>query len=453
MSDILGYFFSSIWWLIVALGILVTFHEYGHFWVARRCGVKVLRFSVGFGNALWSRVARNGTEYRIAMIPLGGYVKMLDGREQEVPPELASQSFNNKPVGQRIAIVAAGPIANLILAVALLWLMFIVGKPDYAPIVGRAEGIAEQAGFEKGDRLLAVGGQSTATWSDASIALTGAAMDRKLTEIRVQTASGNQIARQLPLDRSGLGIRDTQAVADIGLLPQHILLPPVVGTIKEEAAASGKLKIGDKILTIAGEQVDSFDRISPILQRNAKPSQPLDVIVERNGQQISVSITPDATKTDTGTTWLLGVGPGSYRAPSDALIKHDPLRAIPAAFVETWNVARNTMQMLWRMLIGAASLKNISGPISIAQYANITAQMGVGWFLFFLATLSVGLAILNLLPIPVLDGGHLLYYFIELIKGRPVSDQTAATGQYIGLALLASLMCLAFFNDIMRLAF
>lgn len=445
-------FFGSIWWLIVALGVLVTFHEYGHFWVARRCGVKVLRFSVGFGNAIWSRVAKSGTEYRIAMIPLGGYVKMLDEREQTVPADQLDQAFTRKPVGQRIAIVAAGPLANLILAVALLWLMFIVGKPDYAPIVGRADGIAQEAGFRPGDRLLAVGNRPTPTWTDAGMALTGAAMDRQPIDITVQTSGGAHVIRRLPLDRSNLTIRDSNAIADIGMVPRQMLLAPIVGSVKDGSAASGKLREGDKILQIAGNDVESFDRISPILQRHAAPSQALDVLIERNGKQLTVSITPDSIKNDEGSTWLLGVGPQNQRPPSDALLQHDPLRALPAAIQETWRVSYDTVAMLWRMVTGVASLKNISGPISIAQYANMTAQMGTGWFLFFLATLSVSLAILNLLPIPVLDGGHLLYYLIELIKGRPVSEQTAAAGQYIGLALLATLMCLAFFNDIMRLA-
>jgi regulator of sigma E protease len=247
-------FFGSVWWLIVSLGVLVTFHEFGHFWVARRCGVKVLRFSVGFGKPLWKRVGRDGTEYVVAALPLGGYVKMLDEREVEVPAGLRDQAFNHKPVGQRIAIVAAGPLANLLLCVGLLWAMFLVGKPDSLPEVGRAEGIAAEAGFQPGDRILAVGEREIRTLTEAGIALATAAIDREPTEVRVRTAEGYERLRLLPLDRPGLVLDEERPFASLGLVPAW---PPVIADIAPGSAAEGRLRPGDRVLSLDGQPIQT----------------------------------------------------------------------------------------------------------------------------------------------------------------------------------------------------
>ncbi|MDY0021502.1 RIP metalloprotease RseP [Arenimonas caeni] len=439
-------FFGSVWWLIVSLGLLVTFHEFGHYWVARRCGVRVLRFSVGFGKPLWKRLGKDGTEYVVAWIPLGGYVKMLDEREVEVAPHERHESFNAKTVWQRIAIVAAGPLANLVLCVGLLWLMFVVGKPDFQPDIGSAEGVAAEAGFAPGDRLVDIDGRQVRTWTEAGIALTKAVIDREPTPVRVRDASGAEVVRVLPLDRPGLALDEEQPFTSIGLRP---VWPPVVGEVAPGSAAEGRLRSGDRIVSIAGRPVHSFDRIGPLLQELAGPGRELTIAIERDGRLQSVAVEPRQVERDGRPAWQLGIGAAPVE--QDALLRFNPLQALPAALSETRQMTSDVVGMLWRMVTGEASLKNISGPITIARVANGSASLGPAWFLNFLAVLSLSLFIMNLLPIPVLDGGHLLYYLIELVKGSPVGERGLVAGQYIGLALLAGLMGLAFYNDILRL--
>src|SRR5690606_6362854 len=286
MSSFLG----SVWWMIVSIGVLVTFHEFGHYWVARRCGVRVLRFSVGFGKPLWLRRGRDGTEYVFAAIPLGGYVKMLDEREADVPEREAGRAFNRKPVWQRIAIVAAGPLANLLLCVLFLWAMFVIGRPDYAPVVGHAEGIAAAAGLHEGDTLVAVGGRATPTWSEAAMALTTAAMDREDVDIEVRTAGGAPADRKLALSRLPADTDERRAVQAMGLTPRHFLLPPVIGRVEPGSAAWGVLAEGDRITAIDASPVDDFADISPLLQ--AIGGEPAMVEVERDGDRLALEVTP-----------------------------------------------------------------------------------------------------------------------------------------------------------------
>ncbi|NUS39056.1 MAG: RIP metalloprotease RseP [Lysobacter sp.] len=443
-------FFGSVWWMIVSLGVLVTFHEFGHFWVARRSGVRVLRFSVGFGKPLWLRRGKDGTEYAIAAIPLGGYVRMLDEREGDVAPEEVEQAFNRKPVGRRIAIVAAGPLANLLLCVALLWAMFVIGRPDYAPVVGQAEGIAAQAGLHRGDTLLAVGDRATPTWSEALVALSGAAIDRHDIAISVRDADGHQAARTLPLASLPAGFDDTRALEAIGLTPRFRLVPPVVGRIATGTPAWGVLAEHDRVTAIDGAPVAAFEDIGPLLQRVG--GHQVMIEVQRDGERLALEVTPRLQRDARGSRWLLGIEPAPVsQPPYDATLRYGPVAAVPAAVRETWKLASDSLSMIGRLVTGHASVANVSGPITIARYANASAQLGVAWFLNFLALLSLTLAIMNLLPIPVLDGGHLLYYLIELAKGSPLSERAMAVGQYIGLALLAGLMGLAFFNDILLL--
>ena len=445
-------FLGSVWWMIVSLGLLVTFHEFGHYWVARRCGVRVLRFSVGFGKPLWSRKGRDGTEYVIAALPLGGYVRMLDEREADVAPEQVTQAFNRKPVGRRIAIVAAGPLANLLLCVLLLWGMFVIGRPDFAPVIGQASGIAASAGLERGDTVLAVGDRATATWSEAAMALAGAAMAREDVQLHLRTAAGVEVDRRLPLSRLAEGTSQQQAMQGIGLVPRHQLLPAVVGQVEPGTAAWGVLAEGDTITAIDGIALDSFDQIGPRLQALGGAASMIEV--ERDGERLALEVTPKRHEDPRGgeTYWALGIRPAAATLPPyDATLRHGPLAAVPAALGETWSLARESVAMIGRLLTGRASVENISGPITIARVANASAQLGPAWFLNFLALLSLSLAIVNLLPIPVLDGGHLLYYLIELAKGSPLSERAMVAGQYIGLAMLAGLMGLAFYNDILQL--
>ncbi len=449
MADFLG----SVWWMIVSLGVLVTFHEFGHYWVARRCGVKVLRFSVGFGKPLWSRHNKQGTEFAIAAIPLGGYVKMLDEREAEVPAGERAVAFNNKSVWQRIAIVAAGPIANLVLCIALLWAMFVIGRQDYSATVGRATGMAASAGFAAGDQVLDVDGRAVATWAEASMALTTAAMDRQDARVRVQDALGNERTRMLPLSQLPVGFDERQVPVLSGFVWQFWLQPAEVDSVGADSAAAGVLLPGDLILAVDGQRVDSADQVGPLIQQLGERGGPGMVDVERAGERLALELTPQAGQGPDGKPrWLIGVGFVTGQAPAyDARQQYGVLAALPAAVRETGKLASDSLGMMRRMLTGHASLKNVSGPITIARVANASAERGADWFLYFLALLSLSLCIINLLPIPVLDGGHLLYYLIELVKGSPLSERAMAAGQYIGLALLAGLMGLAFYNDILGL--
>lgn len=446
-------FFGSVWWLIVTLGVLITFHEYGHFVVARRCGVKVLRFSVGFGKALWSRRDSKGTEFVIAAIPLGGYVKMLDEREGDVAPADLAGAHNRKPVLQRMAIAAAGPAFNLIFAITAIWLVLMIGKPDYQPIVGEPTGLAADAGFQSGDRILAVGSQSVGTWTDLNEALAIAALDGRPTDLKVRTAAGDETTRKLALDRLPERGDLEKAFPAIGIKLKPPIVPAVADKVRSgmPAAAAG-LEDGDRIVAVNSIPVTDFVALGELIQKEAAKSPVLGFQVERNGQHLDLTvraIRQDPESADQPARWVTGIeAPDAH----DAVLRLGPVAAIPAAFAETWRASGNMLKLIGQIFTGQASPKNISGIITIGQVANSSAQMGVGWFLNFLALVSLSLAIMNLLPIPILDGGHLLYYLIELIKGSPVSERAQAAGQYVGLMLLVALMGLAFYNDILRIA-
>ncbi|MFC6841464.1 RIP metalloprotease RseP [Xanthomonas theicola] len=446
----MGDFIGSVWWLIVSLGVLVTFHEFGHFWVARRCGVKVLRFSVGFGKPLWSRRDRHGTEFAIAAIPLGGYVKMLDEREGEVSAAERGQAFNNKTVWQRIAIVAAGPIANLVLCVALLWAMFVIGKQDYAAVVGRAEGLALQAGLQPGERITRIGEREVSSWSDASMQLTVAAMDR--TDVRVQTEDtqdGATRVHTLRLSQLADGFDEQQVPRLAGLTWRFTLQPAIVSGVTPGSAADGLLRPGDRIVAVNGAPVASADQVAPRVQALGKNGGSGLIEVERNDERLALEVRLKPSTDPRLHGLALGIDLAAQGRPAfDARLQYGPLAAISAALRETGRLTGDTLGLIRRMLTGQASIKNVSGPITIAKVANVSAKQGPDWFLNFLALLSLSLAIMNLLPIPILDGGHLLYYLIELVKGSPLSERAMAAGQFVGLAMLAGLMGLAFYNDI-----
>lgn len=441
-----------VWWLIVSLGILVTFHEFGHFWVARRCGVRVLRFSVGFGRPILRWHGRDGVEYVIGWIPLGGYVRMLDEREGEVPPEQVSQAFNRKSVYQRIAVVFAGPAFNLILCVALLWAMFMVGKADFQPLVGQVQGVAAEAGFTRDDRILAIDGQRMDTWTHAQMALATAAIDHRPVEVEVMRGNGDSAALQLDLSNL-VGKPDPgNALRVIGIVPRQFLLESKVGAVSEgSAAAAAGLQADDRLLSIDGHVLRSWDEVGTVVQERAAADRPLQVVYERAGQRHEVLIQPRLDESLSPPRWLLGIAAPRGTAEYDALLRYGPVDAMGAAVDETWRLTSATMGIIWRMLRGAMSLESLNGPISIAQYASASAQLGLAWFLSFLALLSLSLGIMNLLPIPILDGGHLLYYLIEMVKGSPVSERTMIAGQFVGMVLLVGLMGLAFYNDILRL--
>lgn len=444
---------GSIFWLIVALGLLITFHEFGHFWVARRCGVRVLRFSVGFGRPLWSRRDRHGTEFAIAAIPLGGYIKMLDERETPVADSARDQAYNNKPVGQRMAITVAGPVANLVFALAAFWMMFLVGVLETRPVIGAPTGIAAEAGMQAEDRIEAVNGKTVETWTHTLLALIPPALDRKPVRLTVSDADDQRRQLTLPLDRLGRDFSEERALEDIGLTPWQPELPPVVGeTSAGDPAARAGLQAGDRLLAINGEPVNTWQDIGTLIQ--AAEGETIEVAYDRGGRRLAATMTPRVD----GDRRVIGItrppwpeSERATRARAVTVLRHGPVDAAGAAFRETWRLTTGSLGILARMVTGQASLSNLSGPITIAQMANQSATLGLSRFLFFLGLISLSLAIINLLPIPMLDGGHLMYYLVEWIKGSPVSEQTQIVGQYIGLMMVATLMGLAIFNDILRL--
>ncbi len=456
MTELIG----SIWWLLVALGVLITFHEFGHYWVARRLGVKVLRFSVGFGRALWRRQGRDGTEYVVAAIPLGGYVKMLDEREGEVEAEDLPAAFNRKPVAARIAIVAAGPVFNLVFAVFAFWLMFMVGIPESRPIVGETAGIAAEAGIRPGDEIISLDGQRTQTWSHANLALVTHALDRDQVAIVLEDAAGRRRDTRLDLEKLGDDFSEERTLEFIGLQPWRAVIPAIVGEVSPGSGAfEAGIRPGDRFVSIGGEEIPDWTWIGYLVQKYGAAGVALPAVVEREGNLLELEIMPRAEKDGRFSSRLiLGI---SNQEPDEEMLaalerayltlRYGPVRSLSAAVAETWRLTSSTIGIIGRMLTGSASVRNLSGPISIAQFASDSASAGFTYFLFFLGLISLSLGILNLLPIPVLDGGHLMYYLIELVKGSPVSEQVQLTGQYIGLAALFGLMSLAVINDILRL--
>jgi len=442
-------FFGSVWWMLVSIGILVTFHEFGHFWVARRCGVHVLRFSVGFGKPLLKRIDRDGTEFVVSAIPLGGYVKMLDEREFEVDPADAHRAFNRKSVWQRMAITAAGPAANFLLCFVLFWAMFVIGQPDYRPVVGRAEGLAAQAGFVAGDRLQSIDGDPVDTWTDAAMLLAVAEMNRNPVRIEVVRNDGGRAVRNLDLRQLPAQTDGSDSLGQLGLVQKQTMMPAIVSAIEPDGPRQD-LRIGDRILAVDELPVADAEQLNERTRSKSQAGQALHLLVERDGAHLKVDVIPKLRSHDSSKPRLtIGISIQQRPTAFDTVRHYGPIEAIGASLHEMRQQIGATYGLVTGMF-ARGSTEGLSGPVGIAQVANSSAKLGVAWFLFFLGLLSLSLGMVNLLPVPILDGGHLLYYLIELVKGSPVSERSLAVGQYIGLTLLGGLMCVAFYNDLLR---
>ena len=440
---------------LVALGVLVTFHEFGHFWVARRCGVKVLRFSVGFGTPLLRWHDRQGTEFVVAAIPLGGYVKMLDEREGAVPVDQLDQSFNRKTVGQRIAIVAAGPIANFMLAMAFFWVLAMMGSQQVRPVIGAVESgsLAAQAGLTAGQEIVSIDGEPTTGWSNVNLQLVRRLGESGSLQVVVrEPGTTAETSRQLVLKDWLKGADEPDPIKSLGIRPWRPELPAVLAELdpKGPAQAAG-LKTGDKLLAIDDQPVKDWQQVVDWVR--VHPQARIVLHVERDGVPVEIPVTLAARGEGKAATGYLGAGVKGVDWPPSMIreVSYGPLAAIGEGAKRTWTMSILTLDSLKKMLFGELSVKNLSGPITIAKVAGASAQSGVADFLNFLAYLSISLGVLNLLPIPVLDGGHLLFYLIEWVRGRPLSDRVQGWGMQIGISLVVGVMLLALINDLGRL--
>ncbi len=456
--DFLGIIYS-VAAFIVAIGVLVTVHEYGHFWVARKMGVKVLRFSVGFGKPLWLRRAGpDQTEYVIASIPFGGYVKMLDEREGEVPEAELERSFNRKSVWRRIAIVVAGPAFNFLFAIIAYYLIFLVGVGGLKPVVGevKPQAPAYTAGVQPGDLILSVNGIDAPTWEKAHFALLEEAVGAEKLVLQVQSEDGEIRERVIDIRNLALLKKDQiDLMGDLGLSRWQPVGPPVIDeVIAGGAAEAAGMLAGDRVASLDGIEIESSRQWVDLVRAN--PETTLVLRVLRDGQRVDLDLTP-RSRTENGETFgFIGVRhrvdvPESVLDEMRVVERYGPVEGLVAAADKTWRMTWLTLRVLGKLVVGEASVRNLSGPITIADYAGKSARIGLEPFLAFLAIISISLGVLNLLPVPMLDGGHLLYYLVEVVKGSPVSEQTEIVGQKVGILLLFCLMSIAIYNDFLRL--
>ncbi|ALO34332.1 zinc metallopeptidase RseP [Colwellia sp. MT41] len=446
-------FFWNLASFVVALGILVTVHEYGHFWVARKNGVKVERFSVGFGRAIWRKTAKDGTEYVLAMIPLGGYVKMLDERVDDVQPEDKDKTFNSKSVYQRIAIVAAGPLANFIFALFAFYLMFLIGVPGVKPVIGDIvpSSIAAKAKLTDNSVIVSIAGNVTRDWQEVNLALIAQIGNEKITIKTKQTDSQYVTSFILDTRNWQFSPDKTSALTSLGITPFRPKVHNELSAIaKESPAALAGLLVGDKLIAVA--DVKTSDWLSFAKEIKKFPSAEVFITIERNGDILTLSVTPDSIEQAGKTVGFIGVAPKVDAWPETLLIelKYGPIEAIKESALRTWNLTTLTFGMIGKLLTGDISVKNLSGPIGIAQGAGASASHGFVYFLGFLALISINLGIINLLPLPVLDGGHLLYYVIELLTGKEVPEKVQEAGFKFGAIALLMLMAIGLFNDFSR---
>jgi regulator of sigma E protease len=443
---------------VFALGVLIVAHELGHYLVARWSGVKVLRFSVGFGKVIACRqIGRDRTEWAIAAFPLGGYVKMLDEREGEVASHELPRAFNRKPVYLRFLIVLAGPVANFLLAILLYWVMFMHGVPGMKPVIGAvAPGSpAAVAQFAPGEIIAKIGSENVNSWEDARWALLKYATQRAVVPLEARTGHDDIVFRRLDLSRFDVANLDANFLDVIGFTKLQPSLPPVIDQIVTGGAAErAGLQTGDTIIAIDGQKIEDIGQAIGIIRKN--PEQPLLFRLKRGGDvTLDIRVVPDARTDDDGSRIGRIDAKLGYREETLAeyavSIHYGPVDSMVKAVLRTWDTSIFSLKMLGKMLIGQLSVKNLSGPITIANYAGQSAQGGWIPYLMFMALISISLGVINLLPIPLLDGGHLMYYVFEIFKGSPVSDKAIMIGQNIGMVLLVGLMVFALYNDITHL--
>ncbi|MDE2117844.1 MAG: RIP metalloprotease RseP [Betaproteobacteria bacterium] len=447
---------TTLWAFVLAIAVLVVVHELGHYWIARWCGVKVLRFSIGFGKPLFAtHIGKGETEWVISAVPVGGYVKMLDEREGEVAEHELHRAFNRQPVVRRMAIVVAGPISNLLLAVVLYWSLFMHGVPGLKPILGEItpQTPAAAAQFREQETILSINGEPVPSWQDLRWILLDLAFKGAEVRIEGRTAQGEIIQHVLDLKVLAPNDLDGDFLQKLGLQLFQPLVQPIIDKLTEGGVAQRTgLRSGDHIRRIDGRTITRWAELVEAVRSH--PGSTLHLEIERSGNLLALDITPDAAKENGKQVGRIGAGPYIDKPAFDALlteVRYAPPAALEQAVRRSWETAAMSLKVMGKMVIGEISLKNLSGPITIADYAGQSAKLGAASYLDFLALISISLGVLNLLPIPLLDGGHLLYYMVELIKGSPVSEKAWEAGQNVGIALLVTLMAFALYNDISRL--
>ncbi len=447
----------SVLAFIVALGLLIVIHEFGHYWVARKVGVKVLRFSVGFGKPIWRyQRSEEDTEFVVSAIPLGGYVSMLDERVAEVPESQRHQAFNQQKIHHRVAIVAAGPLFNFIFAILAYWMMFVVGLPGLKPVVGdvAANSIAAMVDIRVGDQIVAINGEPTATWGAASLGVLASNLNQQTLRMTLLDEWQQSREVELTLPEVGEAFGKQGGLQQLGLTPLRPQIEAVIGRVLDNSPAeTAGLMVNDKLLAADNQPME--DWMSWVRYVRDRPGQMIFLRVLRDGQEQQLTITPERVEENGIAVGKIGAGVSMLKRtiPDELLAvqKYGPLEAIPASFKKTWDMSLMSLQVMGKMLTGQVSLSNLSGPLTIAQYAGYSAQGGLSTFLAFLAVISLSLGVLNLLPIPMLDGGHLFYYLIEYIKGSPLSDESQAIGMRIGVFCILMLMSVALYNDLIRI--